>query len=182
MNAIIENGKVMSALGGQMQLKAFPEQDHDAHISTHLSYMSSQTVRMNPAVINILQQHIFEHIGLKANIQLQLEAQQTQMDPQTAQMRLSQIEADLSKQYFEMEAQVLGGQRSDPLVDLKAKELQIKEQEAMNQAMNDAQQLELNKQKLQANTLIQKDRINTTEDIANMRAQNARFIAGQRNK
>ena len=54
MNAIIENGKVMSALGGQMQLKAFPEQEHDAHISTHLSYMSSQTVRTNPAMINIL--------------------------------------------------------------------------------------------------------------------------------
>jgi len=99
-----------------------------------------------------------------------------------AQARLSQIEAELTKQYFEVEAQVLGGQQSDPLVDLKAKELQIKEQEAMNQARTDAEQLELNKQKLQANTLIQKDRINTTEDIANMRAQNARFIASQRNQ
>ena len=181
MNAIIENGKVMSALGGQMQLKAFPEQEHDAHISTHLSYMSSQTVRTNPAMINILQQHIFEHIALKASIQLQAEMQQTQMDPQTAQMRLSQIEAELIKQYFEMEAQILGSQQGDPLVDLKAKELQIKEQEAMNQARTDAEQLELNKQKLQANTLIQKDRIDTTEEIANMRAQNARFLASQRN-
>ena len=52
----------------------------------------------------------------------------------------------------------------------------------MNQARTDAEQLELNKQKLQANTLIQKDRINTTEDIANMRAQNASFIASQRNR
>ena len=81
-----------------------------------------------------------------------------------------------------MEAQVLGGNQRDPLVDLKAKELQIKEQQQMQDAMNDAEQLELNKQKLQANTLIQKDRINTTEDIANMRAQNARFIASQRNQ
>ena len=54
-------------------------------------------------------------------------------------------------------------------------------QEAMNQARTDAEQLELNKQKLQANTLIQKDRIDTTEEIANMRAQNARFLASQRN-
>mgnify|MGYP003136456545 FL=1 len=182
MNAVIENGKVMSVIGGQMQLKAFPEQDHDAHISTHLAYMGSISVRSNPAMINVLQQHIFEHIGLKASIQIQMEAQQQQMDPAMAQARLSQIEAELTKQYFEVEAQVLGGQQSDPLVDLKAKELQIKEQEAMNQARTDAEQLELNKQKLQANTLIQKDRINTTEDIANMRAQNARFIASQRNQ
>ena len=182
MNAVIENGKVMSVIGGQMQLKAFPEQDHDAHISTHLAYMGSISVRSNPAMINILQQHIFEHIGLKASMQIQMEAQQQQMDPAMAQARLSQIEAELTKQYFELEAQVLGGQQSDPLVDLKAKELQIKEQEAMNQARTDAEQLELNKQKLQANTLIQKDRINTTEDIANMRAQNARFIASQRNQ
>ena len=45
MNAIIENGKAMSALGGQMQLKAFPEQNHDAHISTHLSYMGSLPIK-----------------------------------------------------------------------------------------------------------------------------------------
>jgi len=181
MSAVIENGKVMSALGGQMQLKAFPDQDHDAHISTHLSYMSSQIVRANPAMLNILQQHIFEHIGMKANMQVQMEAQQG-MDPNMLQNRLAQIEAELTAQYFEQEAQVLGGGQRDPLVDLKAKELQLKEQAQMQEAMNDAEQLKLNKEKLQANTLIQKDRIDTTEDIANMRAQNARFIVEQRNK
>ena len=182
MNAVIENGKIMSVLGGQMQLQAFPDQDHDAHISTHLSYMSSQVVRANPAMINILQQHIFEHLSLKAGLQVQMEAQQQQMDPNTAQARLAQIEAELTAQYFEQEAQILGAGQSDPLVDLKARELQLKEQQQMQDAQNDAQQLELNKQKLQANTLIQKDRIDTTEDIANMRAQNARFIVSQRNK
>jgi hypothetical protein len=111
-----------------------------------------------------------------------MEAQQQQMDPNTAQARLAQIEAELTAQYFEQEAQILGAGQSDPLVDLKARELQLKEQQQMQDAQNDAQQLELNKQKLQANTLIQKDRIDTTEDIANMRAQNARFIVSQRNK
>jgi hypothetical protein len=144
--------------------------------------MSSQVVRANPAMINILQQHIFEHLSLKAGLQVQMEAQQQQMDPNTAQARLAQIEAELTAQYFEQEAQILGAGQSDPLVDLKARELQLKEQQQMQDAQNDAQQLELNKQKLQANTLIQKDRIDTTEDIANMRAQNARFIVSQRNK
>jgi len=182
MNAVIENGKAMSALGGQMQLKAFPEQNHDAHISTHLSYMGSMSVRANPAMINILQQHIFEHIGLKASQQLQMKMQQQPMDEMTAQAELSQMEAELTKQYFEMESQVLGGGQQDPLVDLKAKELQIKEQQAMQNAINDQEKLKLDQDKLQANTAIQKDRIDTTEEIANMRAQNARFITAQRNK
>jgi hypothetical protein len=182
MNAVIENGKAMSALGGQMQLKAFPEQNHDAHISTHLSYMGSINIRANPAMINILQQHIFEHIGLKASQQLQMKMQQQPMDEVTAQAELSQMEAELTKQYFEMESQVLGGGQQDPLVDLKAKELQIKEQQAMQNAINDQEKLKLDQDKLQANTAIQKDRIDTTEEIANMRAQNARFITAQRNK
>jgi hypothetical protein len=182
MNAIIENGKAMSVLGGQMQLKAFPEQNHDAHISTHLSYMGSMSVRANPAMINILQQHIFEHISLKSSQQLQIKMQQQPMDEMMAQAELSQIEAELTKQYFEMEAQVLGGGQQDPLVDLKAKEIQIKEQEAMQNALNEQEKIKLAQDKLQANTAIAKDRIDTTEEIANMRAQNARFITAQRNK
>ena len=182
MNAVIENGKVMSALGGQTSLRAFPEQNHDAHISAHLSYMSSMTVRSNPAMIQILQQHVFEHIGMKASNQIRAEVQAGQLQPQMADARLAQIEAELLAQYFEQESQVLGGQQRDPLVDLKAKELQLKEQAQMQEALNDAEQLKLNKEKLQANTLIQKDRIDTTEDIANMRAQNARFIVEQRKK
>lgn len=182
MNAIIENGKAMSALGGQMQLKAFPEQNHDAHISTHLSYMGSLPIKSNPAMINILQQHIFEHISLKAQQQLQMKAQQQPMDEMTAQAELSQVEAELTKQYFEMEAQVLGGSQTDPLVDLKSKELQIKEQQVMQDAQNEQEKLKLNQEKLQANTAIQKDRIDTTEEIANMRAENARFLTAQRTK
>ena len=133
-------------------------------------------------MINILQQHIFEHISLKAQQQLQNQAQQQPMDEMTAQAELSQIEAELTKQYFEMESQVLGGSQTDPLVDLKSKELQIKEQQVMQDAQNEQEKLKLNQEKLQANTAIQKDRIDTTEEIANMRAQNARFITAQRNK
>ena len=182
LEASIENGKVMSALGGQMQLKAFAEQNHDAHISIHLSYMSSLVVKSNPAVLQLLQQHIFEHINFKANAQLQMEMQQQdqQMDENAVSARLSQIEAELMAQYFEKESQILGGGQQDPLVDLKTKELQIKEQQMMQNAQNDQERLALDQQKLQENTMIQKDRIDTTEDIANMRAKNAIKITNLR--
>ena len=43
----------------------------------------------------------------------------------------------------------------------------------MQQAMTEEQRLALDKQKLAEQSAIQRDRIDTTEDIANMRAQNA---------
>ena len=182
MDPAIENGKVMAVLGGQMKLKAFPEQDHDAHISAHLSYMSSMIMKGNPAMLQVLQQHIFEHISLKASIQAQAEMQNQSMDPAMMQGRLAQLQAELMTQYFQQEAQILGSGKQDPLVDLKAKELELKQQQIMQDAQNDQNKLNLDKQKLQQNTIIQKDRIDTTEDIANMRAQNARYIVEQRNK
>ena len=74
----------------------------------------------------------------------------------------------------------MGGGQKDPLVDLKTKELQIKEQQMMQGAQNDQERLALDQQKLQENTMIQKDRIDTTEDIANMRAKNAIKITNLR--
>ena len=153
--------------------------------------MSSLVVKNNPAVLQLLQQHIFEHINFKANAQLQMEMQQQgqqtemqqqgqQMDENAASGRLSQIEAELLAQYFEKESQILGGGQKDPLVDLKTKELQIKEQQMMQGAQNDQERLALDQQKLQENTMIQKDRIDTTEDIANMRAKNAIKITNLR--
>ena len=83
-------------------------------------------------------------------------------------------------QYFEKESKILGGGQQDPLVDLKTKELQIKEQQMMQNAQTDQERLALDQQKLQENTMIQKDRIDTTEDIANMRAKNAIKITNLR--
>ena len=133
-------------------------------------------------MLQLLQQHIFEHINFKANAQLQMEMQQQdqQMDENAVSARLSQIEAELMAQYFEKESQILGGGQQDPLVDLKTKELQIKEQQMMQNAQNDQERLALDQQKLQENTMIQKDRIDTTEDIANMRAKNAIKITNLR--
>ncbi len=62
----------INALGGK-PFQAFPGQDHRAHITAHLNFMSTNMVRNNPAVMAAIQKNILEHISLMAQEQVQLE-------------------------------------------------------------------------------------------------------------
>ena len=164
---------VQMALTGTQQLKAFPDQNHDAHIAVHMGYMASMIVRANPAIMQILQKHIFEHISLKARlvVQQQAQAQGMQMQPQEIESQVAEVEGDLINEYIELESQIMGMQQKDPLVDLKAQELQLRQQEQAQNAQMDQMELEFDKQKAAEQAAIQRERIDSTEDIAQMRAQ-----------
>jgi hypothetical protein len=87
--------------------------------------------------------------------------------------RVAEIETQLMQEYMAKEQEILNVGQQDPLVDIKKQELALKQQEQMQQAMTEEQRLALDKRKLAEQSSIQRDRIDTTEDIANMRAQNA---------
>ena len=173
MDPVQENGMVQMALTGTQQLKAFPDQNHDAHIAVHMGYMASMIVRANPAIMQILQKHIFEHISLKARlvVQQQAQAEGMQMQPPEMESQVAEIEGDLINEYIQLESQIMGMQQKDPLVDLKAQELQLRQQEQMQNAQMDQMELEFDKQKAAEQAAIQRERIDSTEDIAEMRAQ-----------
>lgn len=63
-NAVNENVK---AVMGQ-PLVAFPEQDHEAHIATHMAFMEHPMFGQNPSIMNGLMptmvSHLRDHIGL----------------------------------------------------------------------------------------------------------------------
>ena len=175
-NAITENGLLQMALAGKQQLKAFPQQNHDAHIQSHLAFMNSIVVKGNPAAMQILQTHIFEHLTLKAQMiaqQQMMNMQNTgqQMPPEAMQNMVDQIEAQLVTEYLQQEAQLLAAQQKDPLVELKQQELALRQQDQMQDARQDQMELEFNKQKANEQAAIQRERIGSTEDIAAMRAQ-----------
>jgi hypothetical protein len=71
---------------------AFRGQDHRAHITSHLNFMSTNISKNNPVIAGALEKNIFEHISLMALEQVELEyqneLQQLQMmgqNPQAAQ-------------------------------------------------------------------------------------------------
>ena len=138
--------------------------------------MTSMIVKANPAALQILQTHIFEHISLKAMSVIQQELQEAgeqaqQVPPELVQSRMAEIESELISDYLQKENQVLGMQNKDPLVDLKEKELQLREQEQMQSAQQDQMELQFDKQRAAEQAAIQRERINSTEDIAQMRAR-----------
>jgi len=113
--------------------QAFEDQNHDAHIFSHMAFMRTRMVQMNPAVYALLQAHVSEHISFKARAQAVILIQQEQ--PEVLQLQDTDPEA--FQQLFEgivaeriqllTEELVAQEQPSDdPLVRLKQQELDLR--------------------------------------------------------
>ena len=177
-----ENQEASDAAIGQGKLTAFPEQNHDAHIAVHQIYMQSQIAKLQPAVLMTLEKHIYEHLALKAKVMVEQEmaqppmdeamdpamAQQAQPDPAAMENKIAEVQAQLMAEYLQGNPPK---ESDDPLVDIKQQELDLRAQEQQQDAMQDQAKLQLDKQKMQESNAIQRERIQTTEDIAQMRAQ-----------
>ena len=88
MDPAMEN---IQALSGQ-PFKAFPGQDHQAHMDAHLSYMGTMMARTNPQIIAALQKNILEHITLMATEQVQLEFKDEIMEMQQMGQQMQQMQ------------------------------------------------------------------------------------------
>jgi len=193
INAAKEN---QNALMGQ-PLQAFPEQDHQAHIETHLAVMSTSAVQMNQNAIITLQGHIQEHIGLMSEAQAQTQVMQgippeIQQDPQQMEMMMQQIKPQIDKIAAQIIADtteqlaqaVTPPQESDPLVEIRQQELQIKAADLQRKEEEFAARQEMEKEKERNDTLISQQRLDIAEEaltdktrIAEDRIQTQRDIA-----
>ncbi len=169
------------------KLLAFRQQDHQAHIDAHRTFMSSMLVRSNPQATILLQAHVMEHVSLLAREQV--EAENAPLIEQEARKFGGQLPPDLQAQFqeeverqvatkvteyieemFVEEQEAMAGQGSDPLVELKQQELQLKSQDIQRKAQNDQQKLDLEGAKLDQSAKIAQDKIDSNEDIAQLRA------------
>ena len=74
------------------------------------------------------------------------------------------------EEMFVEEQQSMAGQGEDPLIGLKQQELQIKAQDVQRKAQNDQQKLDLESAKLNQQAKLTQDKIDSNEDIAQLRA------------
>ena len=137
-------------------LKAFAGQQHDAHILTHILFGMAPLMQGMPNVAVNLQKHVFEHIRLKAEEDVEAELfKQYGTDPKkvvSALQREAMIAVKVAQGFQEVKklGEELSGDQEDPLVALKKQELEqsAKRDEAK---MGLAQaQLQLSQQKEQA--------------------------------
>ena len=138
-----------------MQMKplmAFPEQDHDAHITAHSAFMRTRMVQINPPVYANLQGHISQHVSLKASMEINAMMQQ---DPQMAQMAQENpqqfkvmFDSQVAKRVAEITTQLAQGemmadmQKADPVVMLKQRELDLRAMDLQRKAQEGTMRLE----------------------------------------
>ena len=179
----VENANALRNAG----LIAFRGQNHLAHMDAHRAFMSSFLVKGNPPTMAILQAHIVEHIGLQAREEVEEEMRQEieqkalefggQLPPEAQQAIQEQIEQQVAEKISAMieemvgeEQEILAEEGQDPLISLKAQELQLKAQDIQRKAMDDESRRSLDKAKLNQNAKLTQDKIDSQEDIAQLRA------------
>lgn len=164
-------------------VKAFPYQDHDAHIQT---VMSANT---NPEIVEIVQQspnapaiqaqgmgYVTEHLSLKYRKQIE-EEMGIELPPigeplpADIEKRLSGLVAQASeilksKAEVNAEQQRIEQQMQDPILQQKDRELSIKEAQVQNKAQMDAAKLSLDAQKAQAKEQTERLRISAQAEMA----------------
>jgi len=180
----------ISALTGK-PFQAFPGQDHRAHITAHLNFMSTNIVRNNPAVMASVQKNILEHISLMAQEQVELEfreqilqmqqlQQQAAIDPmvqQRLQSMANQIEsrksvlvAEMTSDFMEEEKKITSQFDSDPLLKLKSREVDLRAMENERKKEYDKAQIDIAKSRLMQQGDIAEDKLEQNEDLAKLRA------------
>ena len=165
----------------------FPAQDHSAHIRAHRAFMSSELVKTNPATMTILQAHITEHVGFMARaiVQQEMEPEMQKIMQETGgqltpeqQLQLQQRTesgvairiAEIIEQMVAEEQQMMDTASTDPLVDLKQQEIDLRKEdlELKAQAMGEKQALD--EKKLLQTDKLTREKIESQEDIAQLRA------------
>ena len=147
MSPAMENSLAMK---GQNP-KAFPDQNHKAHIDTHGEFMFTRMVQINPQLYAMMEAHVMEHIALMAAMQVEEEmkqqiqqvdqmmqqAQQNQQMAQQAEQASQQLKTQMESKIAELEATMIaqmakeeqekaGNMQQDPLVRLKQQEIDLK--------------------------------------------------------
>jgi hypothetical protein len=211
MSPVTENARILM---GELA-QAFPEQDHDVHIVVHLAFMKMPLVATSPAAMGVFYAHLMEHVDFKARADVQrqirdaveaAEARVQRGDGTPAQLMqaVRQVQQGMQDP-DQMERLVAHRQReildellpkllpqgqdpmSDPLVIIRMRELELKQQaegrkaemdkaqlmlEASNQkqrAVTDAARLELQEQVADERNEVNRERIDVQRQAARAR-------------
>ena len=158
----------------QKPLKAFPTQDHDAHIAAHTAFMATRMVQINPQVYSALQAHVSEHVSLKAQGEVGAMIQQDpnmqqmlQQDPEAAELRVaSMIAQRVAEITMELARGEAMGQQKDPLVALKERELDLKAVDIQRRADQDMNSNDIRENETDEKIDLEKMKLENNEDQA----------------
>ena len=182
VDPVTENQNVLK----NKPVKAFIEQNHQAHIAVHMAPMQDpkiqQLLSMNPQMAQQLQMammaHINEHLGFEYRLQVERTMgmqlppmpkdgeDPVQMPPEMAD-QIAQMAAQASQQLLmqnqqEAQQQQAQQQAQDPLIQMQQQELQIKAAEQQRKAQKDLIDAQLKQEQIQ----VERERIQAQQQTA----------------
>tara|TARA_R100001443_G_scaffold14309_1_gene24232 strand:+ start:1668 stop:4058 length:2391 start_codon:yes stop_codon:yes gene_type:complete len=176
MSPTQENQKLID----QDKIEAYEGQNHDAHIQAHIVFGLSPIVQLMPQIAVDLNKHILEHVTLKAKeaVAGQIEQAEQQMGQvaegenieDMTQSQIATLEAQFMQEVKQLQSQLSGEGEPDPVIALKQQELQQRAMNDQQRLQYDQQRLGFDQKKLQQKDEIDRARIDSSEDIAQLRA------------
>ena len=178
-------------------LKAFPQQDHDAHIKTHLALMGTPALNADLNLVANIQAHIYEHISFKAKdmVLAKMQPEIEQLKAQYGGQLPPEVQEQLKLQIEEQTAQEIAGlselftqtieplEGPDPLVALRQQEINLKEADMERKSEEFQQRLQHDIVSDEATAQVALDRVEVQEKAIDERTQIARErIAAQRER
>ena len=193
-----ENAGLISGIPAQ----AFAGQDHDAHINSHLSLYGTVTAQANPAVLSLIQAHIYQHVSFRAseivdqqnaeNPEFQGMLQQISMlPPEVAMGYQQQIQESVARDVAAVVSQLMEQINQvfippppmpDPLVELRDKELDIKADDVQRKREEFAQRQQFDAMKAMQSKDLAEQRLAIQQEIAMMKDSIARERIEQQNQ
>jgi len=177
--------------------QAFKGQNHQAHITSHLNFISTNLARNNPMIMGALEKNCFEHISMMAQEQIEVEfreemqqlqqmqqmAQQNpqmQQDPQFQQQimqvsmkveaRKATLIAEMMQEFKDEENKIMGQFGNDPIAKLKARELDLRAMDDQRKRDEGQEKLNLDKSKQLMGQEQFDEKLEQNEDLAELRA------------
>ena len=187
----------IDALGG-MPFRAFPGQDHRAHITAHLNFMATNMARGAPMMNAAIEKNCLEHISLMAQEQIELEFREEMQQMQQMQMQAQQnpqmmqqnpqmqqqmqqmqqkiearkaiLVAEMMEEFMKEEKKVTSQFDHDPIAKLRSRELDIRAMDNEAKRREAEKRLNLENMKALMNQDIQETKIDQNEELAELRA------------
>jgi hypothetical protein len=178
LDPVSENMEVLK----QGQIRAFVDQDHEAHIAVHMAFMQDPRIQemvgqsqFAQPIMAAMEAHMAEHLGFayrqKIEIQMGVNLPKAGEDvPPEVEQVLAQVEAMAAAKVLadgQAEAAQKQAQQNaeDPLIQMQQAEVQIKAQEAQRKAQKDMADAAMKAARLQ----LDKERLDSSERIAGAR-------------
>ena len=176
----------------QKPFQAYRNQDHRAHITAHMNFMATNFARNNPPIMAALEKNIFEHISLMAQEHIELEfakqimqmkqAQAQGLQGPEAQQQMQQLNltmearkavliAEYTEEFMRQEKEITSMLDSDPLIKLKAQELDLKAQDDFRKKEETEARINIDKSKLMQARDLTEQKLEQNEDLAELRAE-----------